>query len=167
MSFFSLLIGLYIYFWCYLNIKWCKLPKSSQNLHWKLGQLTPSFGSLLGYLMTTVKKKIFRNKTFLFLKIESWDFQHLFEKEFCETSQNFNSFRQLLFSFFLSVVWLTWNFVRFHEILLQRDGESFSFLSWKTKSFIPIKIFSRPLSILNQKSFVHWPNFQWRFWKQQ
>jgi len=34
---------------------------------------------------------------------------HLSEIEFCETSQNFNSFRQLLFSFFLSVV-------RIHEI---------------------------------------------------
>ena len=36
---------------------------------------------------------LFRNKTFLFLKIESWNFQHLFEKEFRETSQNFNSIR--------------------------------------------------------------------------
>ena len=80
----------------------------------------------------------FRDKTFLFFMIESWNFHHLFEKEFHETSQNFNSFssfRQLLFSFFLSVVWLSWNFVRFHEILFQTDGENFSFLSWKTKKF--------------------------------
>ena len=51
--------------------------------------------------------------------IESWNFQHLFEIEFCGTSQNFNSFssfRQLLFSYFLSVVWLSRNFVRFHKI---------------------------------------------------
>ena len=34
----------------------------------------------------------FRNKTFLFFKIESWNFQHLFKKEFREISQNFNSF---------------------------------------------------------------------------
>ena len=59
----------------------------------------------------------FRNKTFLFFKIESWNFQHLFEKEFRETS--FSSFRQFLFPFFLSVVWLSWNFVRFHEILFK------------------------------------------------
>ena len=39
-----------------------------------------------------LKKFFFRNKTFLFFKIESWNFQHLFEIEFCETSQNFNSF---------------------------------------------------------------------------
>ena len=46
----------------------------------------------------------FMNKTFLFFKIESWNFQHLFDLiEFCETSQNVNSFSlfsQLLFSFF-------------------------------------------------------------------
>ena len=37
---------------------------------------------------------LFRNKTFLFFKIESWNFQHLFEKKSCEPSQNFNSIRQ-------------------------------------------------------------------------
>ena len=36
----------------------------------------------------------FRNTTFLFLKIESWNFQHLFEKKVYECSQNFNSIRQ-------------------------------------------------------------------------
>ena len=34
----------------------------------------------------------------------------------------------------------------------------------KQKSFIPKKIFFRPLSISKQKSFVYWPNFQRRFW---
>ena len=37
----------------------------------------------------------FRNKTFLFVKIEIWNFQHLFDLWFRETSQNFSSFRQL------------------------------------------------------------------------
>ena len=85
-----------------------------------------------------LKNIFFRNKTFLFFKIESWNFQVQFEIKIRETSQNFNSFssfRQLLFSFFLSVVWLSWNFVSFHEILFQTDAESFSFLSWKTKQF--------------------------------
>ena len=70
----------------------------------------------------------------MFFKIESWNFQHLFEIKFCETSQNFNSsslFSQLFLSIFLSVVWLIWNFVRFLEILFQTDAESFRFLSWK------------------------------------
>ena len=36
----------------------------------------------------------FRNKTFLFAKIESWNFQQLFDLGFRETVQNFSSFRQ-------------------------------------------------------------------------
>ena len=35
---------------------------------------------------------ISKNKTFLFFKIVSWNFQYLFEIEFRKTSQNFNSF---------------------------------------------------------------------------
>ena len=31
----------------------------------------------------------FRNKTFLFFKMQSWNSQHLFEREFREASQNF------------------------------------------------------------------------------
>ena len=36
----------------------------------------------------------FRNKTFLFVKIEIRNFQHLFDFLFHEASQNFSSFRQ-------------------------------------------------------------------------
>ena len=61
-----------------------------------------------------LKKDFFRNICFLFFKIESWNFQNLFH----ETSQNFNLFRIFLFSFLLSVVWLSWNLARFHEMLL-------------------------------------------------
>ena len=39
-----------------------------------------------------LKTTFFRNKTFLFFKIESWKIQHLFENEFHETSQSFNTF---------------------------------------------------------------------------
>ena len=41
-------------------------------------------------------------------------------------------FRQLLFLILLLVVWLSWNFVRFHKILFQTDAESFSSLSLKS-----------------------------------
>ena len=109
----------------------------NQNLHWKLGQQSAICWNSLGLFRDYGLNHIFfRNKTFLFLKIESWNFQHLFEKEFCETSQDFNSFTsfiQFLYLFFLSVVWLIWNFVRFHEILFQRYAEILSFLSWKKK----------------------------------
>ena len=39
---------------------------------------------------TDFMKSYFRNKTFLFFKIESLNFQHLFEKGFRETAQKFN-----------------------------------------------------------------------------
>jgi hypothetical protein len=114
-----------------------------------------------------LKNIFFRNKTFLFFKIESWNFQYLFEIEFHETSQNFNSFswfRQLLFSFFLWVVCLSWNFVRLHEILFQTNSENFRFLSWKTKALFLKKFFFKLLSISKQKNFVDWLNFPGRFW---
>ena len=54
--------------------------------------------------------------------------------------------RTIVIFIFLSVVWLSWNFVRFHKILFHTDAESFSFLSWKAKKNI-----FRPLSISKQK----------------
>ena len=40
-----------------------------------------------------LKNILFRNKTFLFFKIER-NFQHLFDEEFREISENYSSFRQ-------------------------------------------------------------------------
>ena len=103
-------------------------------------------------------------------KIESWNFQHLLGKEFRETSQSFNSFswfRQFLFPFFPSVVWLSWNFVMFHEFFFQTHAKNFSFLSWKNKKVLFQKKFelSQEWTGFNIKttSFVYWPNFQQRF----
>ena len=66
-------------------------------------------------------------KTFLFFKIESWNFQVQFEIEFRETSQNFNSFslfRQLLFSsFFIGCLIV----LKFREV----SGNSISNWTWK------------------------------------
>ena len=79
---------------------------------------------------------------FLFFKIESWNFQNLFEKEFRETSQNFNSIRQPIEKMKITIVWISWmswNFVRFHEIQFQTDVESLSFYLEKQKCFIPNK----------------------------
>ena len=39
----------------------------------------------------------------------------------------------------IKIVWMSWNFVSFHDILFQTDVEKFSFLSEKQKSFIPKK----------------------------
>jgi hypothetical protein len=58
----------------------------------------------------------FRNKTFLFVKRESWNFQQLFDLGFRETLQNFSSFRQTFRWHFcggIRVVWMSWNFLSF------------------------------------------------------
>ena len=49
----------------------------------------------------------FRNKTFLFFKIESWNFQVHFEIEFHETLQNFSSIRQLIKNMKIKIVWIS------------------------------------------------------------
>ena len=56
-----------------------------------------------------------------------------------------------IFSFFLSVVWLSWNFVRFHEILFQTDSVSAFYLE-KQKSFIPKKKFLSRCQYQNKKA---------------
>ena len=77
------------------------------------------------------KNFLFRNKTFLFFKIESWDFQVHFEIEFHDTLQNFNSIRQPIKKDedknSLNKLNEFWNFVRFHEFKFQTEPGSFSF----------------------------------------
>ena len=36
----------------------------------------------------------------------------------------------------VKIIWMTWHFVRFHEIINQRDAEIFRFLSWQTHGYI-------------------------------
>ena len=110
-----------LYTWASTRLDYEKTKTFSEN--WVSQQ------SFFALILTTSKTW---NNTFWFFKIESWTFQHLFEKEFCETSQNVNSFslfRQLWFSIFLLTVRLSWNF------LFQTYAENFSFLSFKTKKF--------------------------------
>ena len=96
----------------------------------------------------------FRNKTFLFFKIERWNFQVQFEIGFPETSQNFNSFsffRKLLFPFFFyqlsDWVEILWGFTKFNFKLNLKVS---AFYLEKQKSFIPEKnIF---LAVVNMKT---------------
>ena len=67
--------------------------------------------------------------------------------------------QQLLFSFILSVVWSSWNFVRFHEINFQTDDERFSFLSWKTKVLFLKKYFLGCCQYQNKKALFTDPIF--------
>ena len=100
---------------------------------------TASFGSILEVWL---KKFFFRNKTFLFFKIKSWNFQVQLEIKFRETSQNFNSFslfRQLLFYSFFDYRLSSWveilrGFTKFNFKLNLKVS---AFYLEKTKSFIP------------------------------
>ena len=89
--------------------------REGQNLPGKLRELT----KLFCFDIDNGLKFFFTNKTFLFFKIESWNFQNLFENYFCETSQNFSSIRQPRKKIKVTIVWISWmswNFLRFPGI---------------------------------------------------
>ena len=68
---------------------------------------------------------------FLFVEVEGWHFQHLFDFKFHQTTLNFSSLRQHsdnIFSVGNKKKQMRWNFVRFHKILNQKDVENFNFL---------------------------------------
>jgi hypothetical protein len=126
--------------------KYTKLEKISEILLLSLGlsymKIPLCYWNSLGLCRDYRLNHIFfRNNTFLFVMIESWNFQHLFEKK-CETSQNFNSIRLPIENMEIRTVWMSWmswNFFRFHKIPFQTDVESFSFLYCKQKSCITKK----------------------------
>ena len=115
-----------------IKFSWKRAWSSSKSYH---TLLICSFTNWhLIWPKTVAENWVSKQITFLFYKIESWNFQHLLEKEFCKTSQNFNSIRQPIEEMKITIVWMrwiSWIFVRFHEIQFQTDAESFSFLSWK------------------------------------
>ena len=113
-----------------------------QNHHWKWGQQSAIFWNSLGlfreyglhYIYLGIKLFVFQDRK-LKLSASVW-------KKIRETSQNFNSissFRQLLFSFFLSVVWLSWNFVRFHNFFFKQMLKVSAFYLEKQKKVLFLK----------------------------
>ena len=54
----------------------------------------------------------------------------------------------------MKVVQISWNFVRIHKILNQKDAENFSFLSWKTKKVLFLEKICGMLVIETFKSQV-------------
>ena len=116
-----------------------------------------------------LKNNFFRNKTFLFFKIESWNFQVQFEIKIRETSQNFNTFsffRQLLFSSFFIGCLIELKFCKVSRNSISNWTWKFQLSILKNKKvlFLKKKIF-KPLSISKQKSFVYWLNFPEGFGK--
>ena len=97
----------------------------------------------------------FRNETFLFVKIESWNFQQLFDLEFRETSQNFNYFGLLFITYTKrsSECLSEWAEISqgFTKIFFKNILKVSAFYLEKQKSFIPKIRFFNSLSISKQK----------------
>ena len=64
----------------------------------------------------------------------------------------------------LSIGWLNWNFGGFTKFFFKQMIKVSAFYLEKRKSFIPKKIFFKPLSISKQKIFVKWPKIPGCFW---
>ena len=95
----------------------CKVEDSWWNPGWGVSSLDAPKPSrkiesvnraFLFWYWQWLKKYFFRNKTLLFFKIESWNFQNPFEKEFRETSKSFNSIRQPIEKVKITIVWMRW-----------------------------------------------------------
>ena len=110
----SLPTRLFLYFWLKLHSLFSRKNQSCivedvTNIYsrygcvsWFSGYITPKpslksgtanaicWNSLGIFRDYEPKSYFFRNKTILFFKIECWNFEHLFVKEFRETSQDFN-----------------------------------------------------------------------------
>ena len=112
-------------------------------------------------LLIWLKLYIFRN--ILFFKIESWNFQHLLDIQFHKTYKIWAYNNNFYYIFFLWVVSLRWNFLRFHEILNQINANNLSCLFDKQKKNIPKKIYKLSQEWAGYKikttSFVYRPNF--------
>ena len=113
-----------------------------------------------------LKSILFRNKTFFFqdrkLKLSaclcSWISWNLTQFQLIQIIQTMVIF---IFFYWLSDwVEILWRFMKFFfKQILKVSAICLD----KQKSFNPKKRF-KPLPISKQKSFVYWPNFQWRFW---
>ena len=92
-----------------------------------------------------LKNIFFRNKTFFVFQDRKLKLSASVWKRILWNLTKFQLIQliqQLLFPFFLSVVWLSWNCMRFHQFFFLTDAENFSFLSWKKVLFLK-KIWSK------------------------
>ena len=95
----------------------------------------------------------------MFFKIESWKFQHLFEKEFRETSQNFNSFSLFRIFYFHILcplsdwVEILWGFKKFFF----KQMLKFSAFYLEKRKFYSQKIYNLGCSLyIGQESSNRW-----------
>ena len=81
----------------------------------------------------------------------------------CKISAHSDKHSDNIFLWGVKVIWMSWNFFRFHKITNQRDAENFKFLCWQTKKFHSLKIWSVPgtmnSSFFSQQMAPWRPNF--------
>ena len=110
-----------------------------------------------------------RNKTFLFFKIEGWNFQVQFEIEFRETLQNFNSIRQPIKKHENNNCLNKLNELKFCEvsqILISNWTWKFQLSILKNKKVLFLKkIFFRPYRQDTSKRWRVPSQFSRRFWR--
>ena len=130
-------LGLY-HAWQYTEILWSQnnlifsyaiwfVGSLHQNLPGKLGQPSAICWNSLGLFRDYGLNYIFfRNKTFLFFKIESWNLK---------TFQLIQLGQTIFISIFSIRCLIELKFCEVSRNSFQTDSKSFSFLSWKTKKF--------------------------------
>ena len=132
---------------------------------WKIESVNKVF---LFWYWQRLKKNFFRNKTFLFFNIESWNFQVHFEIYFRETLQNFNSIRQPIKKDENNNCLKKLNVLKFCEdsrILISNWTWKFQLSILKNKKVLFLKkFFFKPLSISKQKKLCLPTQFSRRFW---
>ena len=123
-------ICLFLIFLAIITVKPSLKIRTANTIYWNSLGLFRDYG--LNYIF-------FRNKTFLLFKIESWNFQHLFENGILWNLTKFQLI-QLIQTFFPHFLYplpdwveILWDFTKFFFKLML--SKSFSFLSWKTKKF--------------------------------
>ena len=103
----------------------------------------------------------------MFFKIESWNFKHLFEKEFWKTSQITTQADNWLATKIVWIPWISWNFVRFKKFFFKHMLKVSAFYLEKKVSFLK-KIWSKLMSLNRPRYFQQMAlcclNFQQRFW---
>ena len=110
------------------------ITNSTQNLHGKSGQQSPICWNSLGLFSDNGQNYI----SFLFFKIESWKFQHLFEKELHETSL-IQFIKTISISIFFYTLKSDWVEILFTKFFFKQMLKILAFYLKKQNSFIPKK----------------------------
>ena len=147
-----------------MRLSCCTVYRLDQNLHWKLGQQAPSFGTILAYLETTHGLKYYFLSCFSRLKAETFSicWKKNFGKPHKISTHSAHSDNCYFHFFYRLSDWveILWGFTKF---FFKQKLKISVFCLIKWKSFTPKKYDLGFSQYKNTKSFVYWPNFQRQF----